>query len=432
MEKAPKHKISNEIVRLLSEIQANGLLNKYQNQYLYWDKVKYKKDYDTEKLWSAIKLHRGLNAKLLQFGKYKFQFVITDYIQETLHLFDMHFGGTMGSNIGIADTDKTKYIISSLIEESISSSQMEGANTTRKNAKEMLREEKKPKNKSEEMILNNYITMQHIVQNKDEDLSFERLLEIHKLISNNTLDKPDEEGRFRLEDEDIRVVNYTNSDVVHTPPPQKEIEELLRDLCSFFNNKDEERFIHPIIKASIIHFMIGWIHPFTDGNGRTARALFYWYMLKNGYWLTEYLSISRIIQESKHQYERAYLYTEADDNDLSYFITYKHRTLEKAYISLKEYISRKQKEVNQAGKFLKIPEINERTAQILKLLNDDPDRVLSVKGVEGRFQISKQTAQSDLKKLVDLGFLEQIQANKRKHSFIRSEAFDRILKEQLN
>jgi len=70
--------------------------------------------------------------------------------------------------------------------------------------------------------------------------------------------------------------------------------------------------------------MIGWIHPFTDGNGRTARALFYWYMLKKGYWLTEYMSKSRIIQDTKKQYEKAYLSTKSDDNDLSYFISYQN------------------------------------------------------------------------------------------------------------
>ncbi|WP_366511954.1 Fic family protein [Maribacter sp.] len=51
----------------------------------------------------------------------------------------------------------------------------------------------------------------------------------------------------------------------------------------FFNNNPKKNFIHPIVKASILHFLIGYIHPFVDGNGRTARAIFYWYLLKNGY-----------------------------------------------------------------------------------------------------------------------------------------------------
>jgi Fic family protein len=170
------------------------------------------------------------------------------------------------------------------------------------------------------------------------------------------------------------------------------------------------------------------LHPFTDGNGRTARALFYWYMLKKGYWLTEYLSISKIIQDTKNQYEKSYLYTESDDNDLSYFITYHIKTMEKAYEALKEYINRKQKEVFQAAKFMKIPEINERTAQILKLLNDDSDRILNTKEVETRFNISNFTARSDLKTLVRLGFLDVIQVNKKKRNYIKSESFNMIIK----
>ena len=170
--------------------------------------------------------------------------------------------------------------------------------------------------------------------------------------------------------------------------------------------------------------MIGWIHPFTDGNGRTARALFYWYMLKKGYWLTEYLSISRIIQNSKSQYEKAYLYSESDENDLSYFITYHLKTMEKAFEALKEHIHRKQKEVFQAARFMAIPGVNDRMAQILKVLHDDPERILSIKEMESRFQVSSFTARNDLKSLVELGFLTVIQVNKKKQNFIRSTDFN--------
>ncbi len=290
----------------------------------------------------------------------------------------------------------------------------------------MIQQEKKPKSRSEQMIMNNFITMKHIVQHKKEDITLEKILYIHKLISNNTLDDTEEEGRFR-DNDDVHVVDHLNNEIVHTPPSKEELEILIKDLCVFFNN-DSETFIHPIIKGCIIHFMIGWIHPFTDGNGRTARALFYWYMLKQGYWLTEYLSISRIIKDTKSQYEKAYLYSEIDENDLGYFITYHIKTMEKAYEALKEYISKKQREVFQAAKFMKIPNVNDRMAQILKILNDDSDRVLNTKEVESRFNISNYTARTDLKTLVDLGFLEIIQVNKKKQNFIKSKKFNENLK----
>ena len=152
------------------------------------------------------------------------------------------------------------------------------------------------------------------------------------------------------------------------------------------------------------------------------------YMLKKGYWLTEYLSISRIIKDTKNQYEKAYLHTEKDDNDLGYFITYHVKTMIKAYDALKDYISRKQREVVQAAKFMTIPGVNDRMAQILKLIHDDPDRVLNSKEIEKRFNISNFTARQDLKGLVELGFLQIIQVNKVKQNFTKSKMFERNLK----
>ena len=426
LEKAPPSIRDNSIIPLMVKLQFEGILKDIQDEYLYWDKVKYKsKSYKPEEVWNATKFERYLKNISIQFDKYNFTYYITDYMQRALHQFDLHIGGNLSSNIGIAETDKTKFVISSIMEEAISSSQMEGANTTRKKAKEMIQKEQKPKNKSEQMIMNNFITMKHIVQHKNDEITPGNILYIHKLITNKTLTDPEDEGRFRDSDE-VFVIDHSNSEIVHTPPPKDELDILINALCNFCN-KESKNFIHPIVKGCIAHFMIGWIHPFTDGNGRTARALFYWYMLKKGYWLTEFLSISRIIKDTKGKYEKAYLYTETDDNDLSYFITYHIKTMEKAFDALKEYINHKQKEVFQAAKFMKIPNVNDRMAQILKITHDDPERILTTKEIESRFDISNFTARSDLKALVDLGFLDIIQVNKKKQNFVMSNKFDKIL-----
>lgn len=427
LEEAPKYKQQKDTISNMVKLEMSGDLKKIEDEYLYWDKAKYKnKELEPEAFWSAIKMKRALKNNKINFDQHQFTFHITDFMHRALHQFDMNIGGTLSSNIGIAETDKTKFIISSLIEEAISSSQMEGANTTRKKAKEMIQKELKPKSNSEKMILNNYVTMKHIVQHKNDDLSIENLLYIHQLITKDTLDNKKDEGAFRTND-DIQVVNHIDGEVVHTPPKESELTALLNDLFRFFNS-DTDAFVHPILKGCIIHFMIGWIHPFSDGNGRTARALFYWYMLKKGYWLTEYMSISRIIKDSKNQYEKAYLYTEIDENDLNYFITYHIKTMEKAFVALKEYINKKQKEVVQSAKFLKISGINERMAQILKIINDDADRVLNSKELEKRFNVSNFTVRADLKKLVTMGFLEIVHINKIKQNFIKSNQFEKLLK----
>lgn len=170
--------------------------------------------------------------------------------------------------------------------------------------------------------------------------------------------------------------------------------------------------------------MVSYMHPFADGNGRTARALFYWYMLKEGYWLTEYLSISKIIYKSKPSYEKAFLYTEADNNDIGYFISYNLRVLDLAFKDLQQYIKRKLFQREQAFDYLKLGNINERQAIILSIINDNPKSIFTIKELQNRFAISHPTAQYDVDCLVKRGLLKKIPVNKVKFNYVKGENFD--------
>lgn len=273
-----------EAVELLTNQQMQPLFQKISSEYLYWDKVKYMAPKGTDKqvLWHAVKIQRLLNAQDIQFGNYTFHFTVTKNMLALLHNFDMNLGGSLGTKSIIPATDKNYYLISSIMEEAIASSQMEGASTTRRIAKDMLRKKLKPINKSQQMIVNNYETISKISKDKQADFTIEGLLNIHRLIANKTLDNPEEEGVFRKND-DIFVVDGITGHIAHTPPSFTEIDAMIKDLCIFANNDNSENFIHPIIKGIIIHFVLAYIHPFVDGNGRTARSLFYWYMIKKGY-----------------------------------------------------------------------------------------------------------------------------------------------------
>ena len=432
IEKAPDWKKDNLLskgLKFLADGEIKPLLDTINDKYVYWDKVKHiasEKGIEPEILWSAVKLGRSLNAKKIKFGKYVFSYNMTDYIQKGLHDFDLNIGGQSENRNLIPEDKKKRYLISSIMEEAIASSQIEGAVTTRKKAKEMLRKSIKPNTKSDRMILNNYITIKYIVDIQNEPITKEKLFEIQKLITDRTLDDPEYEGGYR-ESDDINVIDMSDGEIVYHPPAFTEIPDLMNGLIKFFNSNNPDQFIHPVVKASMIHFMIGFIHPFADGNGRTARALFYWYLLKNGYWLTEYLSISRLIIKSKIQYAQAYRYTETDDNDLSYFITYKIKTLNSAFESLKEYIERKISENRKTIGFHKIKGINERQAMILKRVYDEPDLFMTVKEMENSFSVANQTARNDLSALVKAGYLELIEINGKTKAFCKSDKFEALI-----
>lgn len=418
--------------RLFANGNMTDLLNKINSQYAYWDKVKYMApdEIDSKVLWQMVKLQRMLNAKSVKFGKYTFRFTITEQMLSLLHNFDMSLGGSMGTECIIPERDKNFYLVSSIMEEAIASSQMEGASTTRKVAKEMLRKQQKPKDKSQQMIVNNYSTIRYIMDHREDIFSINKLKEIHKHISYKTLDNTEDEGNIRT-DNDIVVMNGITGEIAHTPPPYEEIEDLLEDLCKFANNDDENNFIHPIIKGIIIHFIFAFIHPFKDGNGRTARSLVYLYMIKKGYWLTEYLSISRIIYRNKNQYERAFLCTENDDYDLSYFIQFNLVTMKKAYEELKQYLQRKINERNSMILFRNVPNINERQAHILKIINEKPNEIFTTKSISVQFAVTDKTARTDLQKLVKMHLMSEVSLNNRMTGYTKADDFETVI-EQLS
>ena len=404
------------------------MIDKINETFEYWDSIKYKKcptGCTPQQLWTFVKAARRIN-NIKVWDKYDVRLSLTNSMQKMCHQFDMYWGGSWGNNSIIDTNNKEQYLISSLMEEAIYSSQMEGAATTRKVAKEMLRKKMTPRDKSQQMIHNNYQTIQYIVEHKDKPLSEELLLQIHRLMTDNTMQNPEDAGRFR-NNNDVVVENGITHETVHTPPSYKDIPQFIKDLCEFFNDKNPRQFIHPIIRGIVIHFMISFVHPFVDGNGRTARAMFFWYMLREGYWLTEYLSISRVIAKSKKAYEKAFLYTEADGMDIGYFVAYNLKVLEQSFKQLQAYIKRKQEEKKSASLFLRMGNFNERQAQIIKLFADDPNTLLTIKDLEVRFGVSPTTAKTDIIGLLEKNIVSEISLNKVKRAYVKGDGLDEIL-----
>jgi Fic family protein len=383
-----------------------------QGRYLHWDKLRHlqpPEGWTTQDYWLALKLTRKARYKKLPFTSKtgaQFQFCMTDSIYRDLHWIDQNAAGRIGMDKPVTDPHtRDTYLVGSLIEEAISSSQLEGASTTRNVAKEMLRQGRKPKDHSEQMIFNNYQAMQFIREYKQEKLTPAMILQLHRLLTDATLDDANKAGQYRDTGDDIHVVDASESVLLHTPPESSELPKRVERLCQFANDLDGKDFIHPVIRAIILHFMVGYDHPFVDGNGRTARALFYWSMANQQYWLMEFISISRIIKQAPSQYGRAYLYTETDDNDLTYFIIHQLDVIKKAINALHEHLAKKAEELHSIEKRLDGSvlqgQLNHRQLAILRHALDHPNAIYSIQEHQAAHKISYQTARTDLLKLSD-------------------------------
>ena len=405
-------KNSGEVFQLLHDKTIYDFITKCNRDYIHWDKLRYQKipnENKPEQIWALIKIFRSQQYKPVKFNGWTFKYILLDGALRKLHLMDKGAAGHLETGLESVNTEgKSRYIVSALMEEAIASSQLEGAATTRKIAKDILKLKKRPENYSEQMIVNGYDTIQKIIKMKGTTLTPEIILELQKNITNNTLKDKNDEGCFRNNNETIVWDPLKLDKIFHIPPDYKKINNLIKEFCEFANN-DNGEFIHPVIKGIILHFLIGYIHPFNDGNGRTARTIFYWYVLSRGYWLFEYMSVSRIILRSKKKYGLAYLYTETDENDLTYFINYNLNAIEEALHDMESYIAKKQKEYSEALNLIKnIKDINLRQTELLKEFMKNPEKNFVIKEIVTTYNVAYDTARNDLLHLTELGYLEKI------------------------
>ncbi len=411
-----------KLIKNISDLSLTAELIRPTNnkgEYIHWDKLRHltpPEGTTSEQWWTCIKLARNALYKSLPFvdkNHNKIVYALTDTVLSKLHKIDRK-AGFYGEKI---NTElRNEYLVRSLVDEAITSSQLEGASTTRKVAKEMLRTSRKPRDVSEQMIFNNYKAMQFIREMKEHELTVQIICELHRILTKDTMENPAEVGHIRKSN-DIHVWDNT-SQILHTPPNYVELDARLKKICDFANANDEqEEFLHPVIKAIILHFMLAYDHPFTDGNGRTARALFYWSLAHQNYILMQFISISQIIKRSPTQYAKAYLYTETDDNDLTYYFLYQLDVILEGISTLEQYVNKKHQDIKEIEQLLYDNQtlknlLNYRQINLLKHAIKHPNTHYKIEVHRQSHNITYDTARTDLLKLDELGLLIKTKTGK--------------------
>ncbi len=411
--------IADDDPQRLFEVFSNGRPVDDKGRYLHWDQMRHRKPPEgltLQEWWVRTAVSRLSQARALPVtgtDGTSFRFTNIDRIQEMVHRIDQQASGHIQADeIVVRLRSRDQYLVPSLVEEAITSSLLEGAATTRRVAKELLRTGRKPRDTSERMVLNNYLAMQAAEElaNSGEPLDPNHVLELHRIVTDGTLEDPSEAGRLQQPDEERVAIMWGDGQILHRPPPADELRERLEKLCAFANGATGEGFLHPVVRAVLIHFWLGHDHPFADGNGRTARALFYWSMLRSGYWLAQYVSISSILRKAPAKYARSYLYTETDSNDVTYFVIYQLETLERAIGELRAYFARKVSEITEVARLLRgVPSLNHRQLAVVGEALRDPDAYFTIAGQKRLQRVAYQSARTDLLGLETLGLLRKVQ-----------------------
>ena len=395
------------------------LARRYNERYLHWDRLQYHDcgRYGRESLWFVMKMMRTGTCKRVDISDLSISFNLPDRLQESLHRIDMVLSAGIWPMDGFDDKRRMTLSTGSMMEESIASSQMEGAVTTTRDAKRMLRNNIPPKNVSERMILGNYRAMGFIRSNLDRELTPGFIRELHAIVSHDTLEDPEYEGSFRTDDS-IAVRDVITGETYHEPVSHTLIDPMIEGLCGFAN--DDSDYIHPVVKGILIHFVLAYIHPFMDGNGRVSRSLFYWYTMKKGYSIMEYLSVSKAIREHKGGYEEAYQLCETDGNDVTYFIDYNIRMILLSMDMFSGYLREKIDERRSARELADADDLTRRQADVLaSLMNSNVPQ--SVYELASKMGVTPQTIRNDLNLLIDKGYVRESSKDGHKQRFVYSD-----------
>jgi len=388
-------------------------------RYKHWDTLRHMKPptgLTTEQWWFGIKLARQYIYQQLPLrdkSKKPFQYALPGIALQMLQLIDRDASGNLEGNPQVTDPQtRDTYLFRSLVEEAITSSQLEGASTTRRVAKEMIQSGREPRDKSERMILNNYEAMLFVRRLFNERLTPAHVIELQHILTHLAIDDPEASGRLRLPTDEIHVVDDVTGEALHIPPSASELPQRLQALCDFANGESPEEYVHPVVRSVILHFWLGYDHPFVDGNGRTARALFYWSMARQGYWMCEFISLSRILKAARVSYSRSFLYTETDDNDATYFLLHQLKVIQKAIDDLHTYLKRKASEIQATAQALASHGalgriLNHRQIALLNHAMKNPGTIYTIDSHGRSHRISYATARSDLltlsrRKLIDM------------------------------
>ena len=399
-----------------------------EGRYRHWDTIRRMDPppgLSSEEWWFSIKTARLSERRPIplrdRYGN-EFGYTIPDDMLRMLRRVDLETGGTLPVSSDAATPEQRDRLIrNSLEEEAITSSQLEGAATTRRVAKELIRSGRPPRDDSERMIVSNFRLMQQVRGLAAEPVTPEVVVELQRIATEGTLATALQGLRQPGRDDDVAVYGRDGSVVLHRPPAAAELPERLAAMCAFANTTEDApgTFFHPALRAIALHFWLAYDHPFVDGNGRTARALFYWSMLRQGFWLVEFLPISRLIRQAPARYARSFLYTETDGNDLTYFFLSQLNILERAADDFQVYWARKQREMRETRALLTPASgMNHRQVALLGHALRHPGRSYTIKSHQVSHGVTYPTARKDLLDLAGREFLDQTQLQRQGRALV--------------
>ncbi len=181
-------------------------------------------------------------------------------------------------------------------------------------------------------VINYRKVVEYIGDKKDVKIDEGTIQELHRLVVEKLLDD-DVSGKYR--EKEVVIRNSITGDVSFRPPHAVEVEWQMKDLVEFIN---EEKEIHPVLKAGIVHYEFVRVHPFLDGNGRVGRALSMLVLFSDGYDIREFFSLEEHFDRNAEEYYKSLQSVAANNGDVTAWLEYFTQCLAIELSKIKEKI----------------------------------------------------------------------------------------------
>ncbi len=227
------------------------------------------------------------------------------------------------------------------------------------------------------------------------------LLEIHKIVTKDTLENPRDEGSFR--NRQVVVANRATGEIIFGPPSTKQVPHEVNKFLTWFNSKDTEE-IDSVIEAGLVHYEIVRIHPFIDGNGRTARILATLTLYKRGFDTKRFFALDDYYDHDRRNYYEVLGRVNQNTIDLTEWLEYFTEGVVVSIKAVKDKVIGLSKDI----KFLKERgqiALNERQINIVENIMERGE--ITNRDIREMFNISNRAALDEISKLLELKIIKQ-------------------------
>jgi Fic family protein len=255
--------------------------------------------------------------------------------------------------------------------------------------------------KDKKEVLNYLNALENIGKlTKGSSIDEKGILNIHQRVTEDTLDNPNDCGAYR--NRYVIVANRLTGEVFFKPPKNEDVPELMKDLLEWINS-EEARELNPIIETGIVHYEFVRIHPFVDGNGRTARVLAALILYLRGFDTKQFFCLDDYYDSDRSAYYRALQSVDQETLDLTNWLEYFAEGVNVSIETVKERVARLSSERLRKAKRGQIA-LTERQMRIVEFINRS-GRITN-RDIREMFKLSDEGALKEIKKLINLGVVK--------------------------